>query len=112
MLTVKWQYTVNGVQVEHLYEAENVTGAFPEIQPPGAASRQNPTPHVCGRYIDRPTVILDGYDLTGRSFGNGKVYVMNEGGKTIASYDLGDGMVVYDDRGIPSPVGSGERTAA
>jgi hypothetical protein len=89
MFSVKWIYQQNGLEVNRIFEAERVATAFRNDGPPDSPRRQfNPT--LFGREVERALVILGDGDLDDISIDCGKVYVMNQAGRTVASYDLGD----------------------
>lgn len=91
MLAVKWIYERDGISIEHVYEAESVTTAFDNKTPPvvpGQPAPVRPPVQIWGREIGKAVSIIDGWNTMGRSFNCGKIYVM-QGGKTVASYDLG-----------------------
>ena len=104
MLSVKWIYERDGLRIEHVFEAERVSAAFNQEDPASAVKRQFPQ-QLMGRDVERAVVILDGPDLVGKSFDCGTVYVMNQNGRTVASYELGPS-------GINSAVLPEERLAA
>ena len=94
MLAVKWVYEKDGIHIEHVYEAETVTTAFDNNTP--SAVPPKPPVQIWGREIGNAISIIDGWVTTGRSFNFGKIYVM-QGGKTVASYDLGHAQSPLED---------------
>jgi hypothetical protein len=88
MFTINWTYKIEDMQVHHIFAAERIDFAFRDCIP-GAG--QAPLPkEFMGRMVTKSLAVLEGYDLAGRSFDCGTVYVMNEHGKTVAHYELGD----------------------
>lgn len=104
MLAVKWMYDRDGVQVEHVYEAETVTAAFAGVpaNTPKLVGGEGPVT-VWGREVDSSLVVINGYNIDGRSFNCGKIYVMS-GGKTVASYDLGPVKSHFDEPAVSKPL--------
>lgn len=91
MFSVKWQYyREDGAFIEQVFEAERVAYAADQRTLP-------PEKLELLQFMDRdvaPAVLVMGADdgaprYSGRSFNFGKFYVMNEHGKTVATYDLG-----------------------
>lgn len=90
MFSVKWVYQQDGLETHRIFEAESVTAGFRNDGPPSTPTRQF-APQLMDRDVNSALIILGiGYDLNDRSIDCGKVYVMNQAGRTVASYDLGD----------------------
>lgn len=90
MFSVKWVYENDGLLINRIFEAETVTVAFPDDGPPGSPRRQG-APQLMGRDVHSGLLIVGpGFDLDDRSIDRGKVYVMNQAGRTVATYELGE----------------------
>lgn len=95
MFTVKWSYERDGGHFERIFEAETVDVGFDNRGPgTGQASLEMQGRHVPPNGL----VVLDGYSTLGMSFDCGKLYVMNDKGSTVGSYDLGP---VIGGTGVP-----------
>lgn len=89
MFSVKWVYENDGLETHRIFEAESVTAGFRNDGPPSTPTRPG-VPQLMGRDVHSGLLIVgSGFDGHERSIDCGKVYVMNQAGKTVASYDLG-----------------------
>jgi len=91
MFTVKWIVKQSYGEVIRMFEADEVSVAFADASvatPKGGWS-------VAGRVVGNALLIMDPYDIGGRSLADGTVYVMNEAGATVGKYLLSDEVVDY-----------------
>lgn len=94
MLTVKWIVQTSMGEVTRIFTADDVAVAFPNASDIKPGDRMM----VASRHVPpHGLVILDPYDLGGRSLAHGKVYVMNAQGATIGSYQLDDAIIPAND---------------
>lgn len=110
MFTVKWVYRTKDGSVTHLFKADRVSYAYRDASRPAADYMQ-----LHGRDVPvSGLVVMDGYDMGGSSFDCGTIYVMNEAGKTVDSYRLGDKdeTIVSDPVSSPPPEAPPVRHAA
>lgn len=85
MFTIKWIYKIRGGTAERIFSASEAGAAFNDGDKPVAARWASRDVHRSLFVVGFP------HDLESSiSLNCGKVYVMNEAGKTVASYDLGD----------------------
>jgi len=99
MLTVKWCTESFGATRERVFETETVEVAWPD---------QNPAdfPRKLGIYdVPDTGLVAIGNPHQGAesmAFAHGKIYVMNDKGKTVASYQLAPCTASAEAGGIPA----------
>lgn len=107
IFTVKWVYTLDGIERERVLEADQVNIAW-DNRAPGNEPKTSDGPKL-GIYgvPQRGGIVVlgnpeQGSDSMALTFG--KVYVMNRDGKTVAKYDLGEPCIAQgSDGGVGKP---------
>lgn len=101
MLTVKWIVKTDKGEITRIFEAEDVAVAYRDNPLP--PNNEDGSDFKVGRYpVRRAVLVINPHDLSSdRALDIGTCYVMNEGGKTVGSYQLYDGTFAI---GTPLPM--------
>jgi hypothetical protein len=89
MLTAKWCYDDDGVSRERVFETPTVDVAYPNPCQDGPKERRGPMLGVYSVPLGGLVVIGNSADgAESMAFAFGTVYVMNDHGRTVATYRL------------------------